>query len=150
MNRKRDFFVPQFAYHLEEHQEYFKLLPPNNLGKDLSGEWLEINFPTILGRVDWKNVPGSYCLRWQSFSDLMSLFQTIINEECLEGEVIIMWLNILRIPLFLDLGILVKYGEEALDEDSNTWIMSQELGWCLEVYHEGEICFGYSPNYLEK
>jgi hypothetical protein len=32
-----------------------------------------------------------------------------------------------------------------LEVDWDTWILSPESRWCIEVYHEGEVCFGRRP-----
>lgn len=151
MKKQPKLIIPNLALSLEEKRENFQLLPPEKIENCPTTKWLERNFSIASwGRVKWSNVPSHFCLPWETNIELSSFFQEIVNEQSLEGDVVIMWGNALRIPLQLDLNVLIKYREIAFDEDFDAWIISQEFGWCVEVYHSGQICFGYSPNYLKK
>lgn len=145
MKKQPKLIIPNLARFLEKSREDFQLLPPEKIEYCPITEWLESNFPIAYwGRIEWNNLPDCCCLTWETYTELFSLFQKIVNEQNLEGKVVIMWGNALRIPVQLDLNVLVKYREIAFDEDFDLWIINRKLGWCIEIYHSGEICFGYS------
>lgn len=145
MKKQPKFIIPNLARSLEESREDFQLLPPERIEECPTTEWLERNFPIASwGRIKWSDVSKYFCLTWETYAELFLLFQEIVNEQSLQENVVIMWGNALRIPLQLNLNVLMKYREIAFDEDFDMWIINQKFGWCIEVYHSGEICFGYS------
>jgi hypothetical protein len=147
MKKQPKLIIPNLARFLEESRENFQILPPEKIEDCPTTKWLERNFPIASwGRVTWSSVPNCFCLTWETYTELFSFFQKIVNEQSLEGEVVIMWGNALKIPVQLDLNILIKYQEIAFDEDFDVWIINREFGWCIEVCHSGEIWFGYSQS----
>ncbi len=136
---------PSVVDYLIQTQEEFTLLPVDSQEAIVASEWLENNFPIASwGRIAWNEVTQSYCATWNSNSDLITTFEKIILENQLKGDVTVLWTNALKSPLKIKIDVLLKYLQVVLEEDWDTWIYSKEDNWCVEVFHDGEICFGYS------
>jgi hypothetical protein len=136
---------PSVVDYLAQVEESFELLKLDNQEAIKASEWLENNFPIASwGRIAWDKVPKSSCITWTDFSELLSAFQKLVTENKLEGSVIVLWTNASTLPLKINMDVLVKYAEPIFEEDWDTWVCSEENKWCIEVYHEGEICFGYT------
>jgi hypothetical protein len=59
-------------------------------------------------------------------------------------EVIVFWSNALRPAIQISVDALLRHAVPIIAADFDTWIISKAKGWCIEVYHEGELCFGYA------
>lgn len=136
---------PSVVNYLRQAGEAFKLLKLDSQEAITASEWLENNFPIASwGRIAWNEVPKSSCLTWTNASELLSAFKRIVVENKLEGSVIVLWTNALKPPLKANLDILLKYAKAIFEEDWDTWVYSEEDKWCIEVFHDGEIFFGYT------
>lgn len=138
--------APESARHLENAREVFQLLNTDAEARNTT-DWIEKHFPIASwGRINWEQVPNCIRKYWHHQDDFLPLyFREIVDNEHLKGNVTISWTNALRMPIYLDIEIALKYAQTIFEEDWDTWIFSVESNWCLEVYHdEGEICFGYS------
>ena len=127
--------------------ETFNLLHTDSQEAVIASEWLEKNFPIASwGRIDWPKVPNSSCITWTNDSELMLAFQRILVESRLDNKleitVIVIWSNGLKPCLQINLNTFLKYANAMFQEDWDTWVYSESDNWCIEVYHEGEICFG--------
>ncbi len=135
--------TPLIVAHLIKSNEKFKLLEANNQEAVSASEWLENNFPIApWGRVAWDKVPDSSCTALTDSSELPLAFEKIVLENELNGDVTVLWTNALKSPLELDLTVVLKYSNLFFEEDWDTWIYSNKDEWCIEVFHDGDMCFG--------
>ncbi len=143
---KYEYIFPDIASFLAKEGYFYELLNPESHDGVVASEWLEKNFPICpSGRIDWQNVVDCHRHPWQSDEELIALFQNVIKNEKLTGEVVVLWTNVLTFGLKLDISTLCKNAAEVFSEDWDTWIFSLSELYCIENYHEGELCFGYSP-----
>lgn len=109
--------------------------------------WWQRNFPLASwGRVLWSDVPGSVCLSWtDKWKDLVDKFHDLSEKERLgHPPVVIIWSNALKPALVCSLDVIRDHAATIFEADFDTWVLCQAEEWCIEVYHEGEICFGRS------
>ena len=132
---------PYFIDGLNASDELFRILDIQH--SQLNTKWLENNFPILSsGRINWNEVPNSISNQWNETSDLVDQFYQIVNTKKLTGKVIVAWDNMNILPIEIDMSICLKYAEDIFEESFDTWICCEKARWCVEVYHEGEICFG--------
>lgn len=110
--------------------------------------WLKDHFPIALwGRVIWSEVPDSTCVAWSNFEERASLFAQLCERLDLDNpQVTVMWSNALRPCIEIALEGARRNAEQIFDADFDTWILCPIDGWCIELYHEGELCFGRIPS----
>jgi hypothetical protein len=136
---------PIIADYLLQQKAIFRILESSGEDSIDVTKWLERSFPIASwGRIDWTGVEGSVCLKWLDDFELSSNLQTILLERHLMGKVVVAWTDAMKMPIEVDVDVLSKHCQPIFDEDWDVWICSLDYGWCIEVYHEGEICFGYS------
>lgn len=81
---------------------------------------------------------------WSSYTEAAEILQQMIVEQQLgDPDVFITWDG--QVVLELKLSALAEAGDIAFCMSWDTWIFSPLYGWCIECYHERELCFGYSP-----
>lgn len=139
--------TPSVVDYLIQAEEEFNLLKPDSQEAFAASEWLEKNFPIASwGRIAWNEVIQSSCATWTDTSELLSAFEKIVVENKLEGSVIVLWTNALKLPMRIKLSVLLNYSQAIFEEDWDTWVYSEKDKWCIEVFHDGEICFGVDLN----
>ncbi len=137
--------IPSVVNELKQAKEEFTLLTEDTPGATMASEWIEKNFPiSSAGRIDWHNVPNNYCTTYDDYSNLIPALQNIVKQNALMDDVIILWTNALKLPLQMNLDVVLKHAEKIFEEDWDTWIFSEKHKWCIEVFHDDEIAFGYS------
>ena len=131
---------------IRDNGDEYVLLKADSPEAKIASGWLEENFfITSGGRLDWDSVPDKVCKKWSSISDLLCVFRNLFGEESIKNEdVFVLWTNALKSILKLRMSTVLKYDKMILEEDWDTWIYSERHKWCIEVFHDGEICFGYS------
>lgn len=147
MTRKRRPVNPEVVNYLIQAGETFNLLQTDSQEAVIASEWLEKNFPIASwGRINWPKVLNSSCKSWNNDSELLLAFQRILVESRLDNNleitVIVIWSNGLKPSLQINLDTFLKYATAMFEEDWDTWLYSESDNWCIEVYHEEEICFG--------
>ena len=127
---------------LQASGEVFEIL--NSKENMESTEWLENNFPIASwGRIDWSKTPESFCTRYGGeHQELVTAFEKIVEEKQLKGNLVIFWTNARTLPIRISMEVLKKYAEDIFYEEPDTWICNEQDEWCIEHYHDGEICFG--------
>jgi hypothetical protein len=108
---------------------------------------MENSFPIAhWGRIFWENVPKSDRLKCKSFAESVEAIKYLTEKHELNDSLVtVCWTNLLTPNLEIHLKVMLKYAEEVLAVDFDTWIICPEKEWCIEIYHEGEVCFGYAP-----
>lgn len=152
MDKKFNLQTPEVVNHLKNAGERFEVVYVkstylNNLISRKEIQWIEKNFPiTHWGRINWEEVSNFQCKLWgDDYSKILGYFQEIVNTNSLNGYVYIEWDNLLLRPLYLNNDVVLRQIKHIAKESFDTWIYSPDFKWCVEIYHEGEICFGYSP-----
>ncbi len=149
MNRKLYPFRPSITEILDREGNDYTLLGSNTNNYLIASCWLETNFPILSWcRIDWSSVENSLCKNFSDDLDVQHLFEEIKHDYNLCGNVTISWSNALKFPLEIDISLISKYAEEIFQEDWDTWIYSDRYKWCIEAFHTGEICFGYSQSVI--
>jgi hypothetical protein len=138
-------FIPQSTVDcLTNLQEEFNLFNLHSEEDINATNWLEKNYPIASwGRIAWDKVENSTCYYWDSTQDIVTAFQNIVVTNNLKGRVIIVWGNGLKLGIEINLDVLIRNSPVIFEEDSDIWICCHQYSWCIEVYHEGEICFGF-------
>lgn len=140
---------PSVVNVLKQAGEKFTLLDIDSQENIFACEWLETNFPFVSwGRIDWNSVPNSLCLSWDNTDELVSSFEKIVMENKLKNSLTVVWTNALRPSLKIDMKVMLKYAEAIFEEDWDTWVYSEKDNWCIEIFHDGDICFGH--NFISK
>lgn len=106
--------------------------------------WIAENFPIAWwGRIDWSLVPGYVEERWHNYDDLATTFrQLIVDQQLGNPNAIATWSDASSLSLELSLNIVARHAELVFQASWDTWIVCPERSWCIECYHEGELCFG--------
>ena len=132
--------IPSIINNLQESGETFELLSSQD--SNLNADWIENNFPISFSRIDWSKIPESVCIQYEIDLGLVTAFEKIVEERELGGTLVISWSNGLTLAIRTSMEVLRKYAEDIFYEEPDTWICNEQDGWCIEHYHEGEICFG--------
>ena len=136
-------FVPLFLQENQETQSLFTILDEGEEEFQIASEWLEAKMPIApQGRINWEMISGKICLTWSNPSSLVNQLEDIVNEEKLCGDVFVLWTNTLKKPVKASLTVVLSHAEKIVNEDWDPWICSITDDWCIEVFHDGEICFG--------
>lgn len=147
MNSNLKPVTPLIVAHFIQANERFSLLKADSQEALIASEWLEKNFPIASwGNMVWNEVPDSFCLAFTDFSELTPAFEKLASKNELKGEVTILWTNAFRSPMEVDLEVVLKYSSLFFEEDWDTWIYSSKNRWCIEIFHDGEICLRHTYN----
>ncbi len=91
-------------------------------------------FPfTPFGRIDWNNVPGS-----EEIDSVAVVFQTLGRKS----QVLVMWNDAYVSAVRTDLDAFVEYEEDFTAVSFDTWIVSSDFSWVIELFHDGKIQWG--------
>jgi hypothetical protein len=124
----------------------FVLVEPGDQAHSAHEQWLQRAFPIASwGRIDWKRVPDRECYRWSDRSEASGLFTRVTRNLNRDSNVSVMWTDAMKPVLLLELATVARHLMRILDVDWDCWIFDREEGWCIESYHEGELCVGRSP-----
>lgn len=113
--------------------------------RDALDRWWQTHFPfASWGRIQWSAVQYHVCQEWtERWKDLPDRFHALCEAEHLQDpEVTIIWSNALRPVLHCTLRAARDHAVTIFEADFDIWIVCPSQQWCIEVYHEGEICFG--------
>lgn len=130
---------------LSSANEIYRVLSPDE--SDAALAWLANHFPIASwGRILWSDVPASVCVPWaEKGEELEYAFRAMCQTQYLaDPAVIVAWSNALAPAVQTSLAAVCRHAQVIFDADFDTWIMCETHGWCIEVYHEGEHCFGRS------
>ncbi len=146
----------QFNKRLDTVKDLIKLLSENEhdftvvLEKDMEDiylNWLKNEF-TIMpwGRIDWSKVYKKTCLTWLNNEELVLSFLRLCSSKQLKmtTEVFLVWGNAIQPSFIIPLKKVCNYAGFIFEQDFDTWLICKDEGWVIEIYHEGEICFGES------
>ncbi len=108
-------------------------------------DWVEENFDvTNWGRINWLNVREHQCCPANNLTEQKKIVVNLLNEISSKDNVVVTWTNALKPSISLALSDIECVVDALLDTDWDTWIICKSGKWCIEVYHEGEVCIGYT------
>lgn len=134
--------LPEVVNHFKEKNVSFE-----SYSIDLEA-WLVINgFPVASwGRVDWDKFGGKkMCCKFESNQDAAEKARNLLANEIHGEKIILSFSNGLTSDLLVDPEEILDCLWEIFDEGFDVWILDFKGAWCLEKYHEGELCFGRRP-----
>jgi len=126
----------------------FEVLTKGGREESSAVEWLERRFPIEpWGRVNWNRVKDAYCKPWATWEEMNDAYEDLLVElekqmGHTDASLFLIWSNAARPILRVPFAALRECGAAILDEDSDVWILCPAEGWCIEKYHEGELCYG--------
>lgn len=129
---------------LKQNKEHYLLLEPDSENAKLEEQWLGMHFPFDWGRVQWGDVPNSRCYKFKDNIEAGHIIKEFCKDFPSQDQIAIFWFDASFPTLIMDLEIALKYVSSLVEEDTNMWFLNKARKWCLEVYHEGEVCMGYS------
>jgi hypothetical protein len=141
--KDRNDLIKEIIQTLDKAQEQYVVLSSEET--DNTTAWLEQAFPIATwGQILWPQVTQKSCHTWQNkWQDLPQILTKICDTHDLHNpEVIIVWTNALKPALRMSLDAVRRHTRSIVEMDFDTWMICPREGWCIEVYHEGEICFG--------
>ena len=135
----------EVIHSLKSSHAQYRMVPPNEEHPDL--RWWQDAFPMATwGRVLWNAVPRSECRHWTHAADAAETLSELgSNKDLGNRPVVVVWSNATQPCLELSFETVLQHVVPIIDADFDTWIICRAGGWCIELYHEGELCFGYAP-----
>lgn len=121
----------------------YRLIQAQSPEANAVADWIQSQFPIIGMQIDWAKVASSRCLEWAETTDLVKGLATLIQDLPPGTPVIVTWSDALYPSLEMTLSEAAKVAPEIFETTFDTWIVCQSENWCVEVHHEGTICFGY-------
>lgn len=106
--------------------------------------WLTQNFPIAWwGRIDWRLMPDPIEDRWLDYPDLANKFRRLMLEQQLfDPTVLVTWSDASSLSLSLNLSTVARHAELVFQASWDTWVICTNPSWCIECYHEDDLCFG--------
>ncbi len=131
---------------LRAEGDHADVLPPEDAEPRARQGRLEDAGPFVpWGRIDWPRVPGAAILRTEDPDRLVDQIRAWLGER-VDERVAVMWSNGLLPMLVIPASAAGRFAEEILMVDWDTWIFDAGTDaaarWCIEHYHEGELCLG--------
>jgi hypothetical protein len=105
--------------------------------------WLMDHFPIRWNRVDWGRDPDAVCRLWRTPEDQMAIAQMMLEAWSDTLCIHVLWADANTPVITVPLGAVRSRVALFFEPSWDTWLLCPELGWCLECFHEGELCFGY-------
>lgn len=147
MTKRGDLFLEPLLVELGRDGVAYRLLAPEDAEHRAAQERWERAFPVASwGRVDWEKVPGSTRLAVHGSDAAGERVRELLAGAARPDEPVwVMWSNALRPMLLLPAAAVAKHAALVIEVDWDTWIFDGGPAWCIEHYHEDELCFGRAP-----
>lgn len=137
--------VSDLKFAFDKNKDRYNIFLPKSQKNELINEYLKTNFPIASwGRIDWDKVKNHTIYNTNNHEQNIQSIIKICKKYNLKGDVFILWCDALKPCFRLNLETALKYVSEIISEDWDTWFINFDNQWCIEVYHEGEVCFGFS------
>lgn len=126
--------------------ENYRLINRSDVEYEAVASWLETTFPiSSWGRIDWGRVPDARCSSWSSTADLVYQLQQLADFPKVQHEVAVMWTDDEKPLIMLPFRAVLRHAARVVEVDWDCWIFDPNDAWCIEVYHEEELCYGIAP-----
>jgi hypothetical protein len=104
--------------------------------------WLNA-LPWAGTQIDWSQIPGSVCCDWHTYEQAAEQFTQVCQRQQLGNSLVnLVWFNAANPTLQLSLDWVQQRAASLFAHDWDTWIINRTVGWCIECYHEGTLCYG--------
>lgn len=126
-------------------EECIEVLQPNVkvFPVDQSSSYSRIisdNFPiTVSGRINWEKVDKKIIIN--DYSDIQDCLKEKLGE--FEEKILIFWACADLPVLQTNFSIMLKYIDDVLAVDFDTWVISLKHRFIIEFYHDGDITIGF-------
>ena len=142
--------------HDKKHREpdVIKLISKKGVAVDIesstdascrASRWLRSSFPIFsYGQIDWSQVPNSKTFSWDTDYSASCIVSYLLGAEGVEGSISVLWSDTLLGSFRGNMQDILPFMWDIITESSDTWIIAEQSGFCIEVYHEGKIGAGYA------
>lgn len=97
-------------------------------------------FPFVhWGRLDWEKLPKNILV--DQPSKIIDSFKQIIGIN-FDQNVFILWNDVSTPVIKTDIISAIKYWDDVVAVAPDTWLLNTNIGYIVEVFHEGEIVVG--------
>src|SRR5690606_34111997 len=133
---------------LQRENFVFDVLARGSTDESSVIEWMENAFPIQpWGRVNWSGVKHARCRSSKTWEEMRQAYEALLDQVEAErrepsAPILLVWSNAARPVLRVPFAALRACGAEILDADFDVWLICPTEGWCIEKYHEGELCYG--------
>ena len=132
---------------LKTNKESYLLLEPYSEEKEQESNWFGTYFPAGSWRLKWEEFPNSICYECEDTIEEVHIIKEFCKDFPANDQITIFWNNRCDPTLIMDLEIALKYADSLIEDSglSDLWFLNKTRKRCIEVYHGGELCTGYSP-----
>jgi hypothetical protein len=134
--------IPHVMKALEDAHSHFRLIEAQSPEAEAIADWIESHFPIIGVQIDWSRVQSHECVEWSEIGDLVRAFDSMAHAHPGTASVIVTWSDALRPSLEMKLSEAIRIAPQLFEGVFDTWIVCQKENWCIEMHHEGTLCFG--------
>jgi len=135
--------IPRVIAALGSQGSSYRVIEAQSREAEQIADWLETHFPIVGVQIEWERVSSRRCIEWSDTLGLTRAFTTLVRDLPGNPPVVVTWSDALLPSLEIALSELVKVAEVIFESSFDTWIVCKSENWCIEVHHEGTICFGY-------
>lgn len=140
-------FLSDLIESLNKRNLFYRIIDKDSDEEKKLNEWVENNFPfESFGKINWQKVKSSKCYSWYEWEEMCSTLSVITKElnENPTSSVFLVWADV-SLPLFeINFESLKSVGGAIMDTDFDVWFICPSKSWCIEKYHEGSLCYGWS------
>lgn len=141
--------IPRVVSALTSQGSLYRVIEAQSPEAEAVADWIESHFPIIGVQIEWAKVSSSRCIEWSETADLMKAFASIAQDLPRKTTMIVTWSDALYPSLEMPLSEVEKAAPAIFESSFDTWIVCESENWCIEVHHEGTICFGYGrPSFV--
>lgn len=137
--------IPAVIRELQERQIPHRVIEAQSREADEIADWMESSFRFFGSQIKWSEVPDHQCVDWGKADDLIDSFEHMSADLKPNSLVFVTWADALCPTLELSLHDMRSIASPIFQADFDTWVICLSENWCFEVYHEGTLCFGRSP-----
>ena len=130
---------------LQKNKEIYQLIAPFsneaeevmiNLNAHFSvSEW---------GKINWSDRQDSLELLVKNHKQtIKGILRICKYNQLYDDNIFILWSHTAHPIIHMNLNRALKYLKYILLEDIDIWLISSSFKWCIEIYHETEMSFGY-------
>lgn len=129
---------------LDAAGEPYRLHMPGSAGERAAISWLHRAWPwRSWGQICWIEVADSVCVSWSSREELAAAFERTCAGQALGNPtVMVMGVTSSHPTIELPLDAARRHVSPIFQADRDTWVFCQSEGWCFEIYHDDDLCFG--------
>jgi hypothetical protein len=128
---------------LDSHGSPHRIIEAQSPEAEAIADWIESRFPVVGVQIDWARVSSARCVEWSDTDGLIRGLATLVRDLPPETTVAVTWSDALYPSVEMPLSEVLKAAPAIFECAFDTWIVCETENWCIEVHHEGTICFGH-------